>query len=222
MYTCLLLLFFQHPFAVDLENCYFFILEKKQEYMDIQSTSSADAQKAVSVVVPELIRWTAFQDFFETKALEVLYQKNGLKGADFSIGCFQMKPSFIEKLEAYIKRERALAHLRYVVIDDDNVVDQRKKRLKRLKNFKWQLRFAHVYWQVAEHRFQHIKFTSVSHQIHFFATAYNFGFLSSEKEIRAWQPKVLFPFGKKHQGEQAKYGDLAVDFYQKHAKKLPH
>ena len=54
---------------------------------------------AVAVVFPELVRYSALMDFMETTAVKALYQQKGVKGADFSIGRFQMKPSFVEDLE---------------------------------------------------------------------------------------------------------------------------
>ena len=61
---------------------------------------------AVAVVFPELVRYSALMDFMETTAVKALYQQKGVKGADFSIGRFQMKPSFVADLE----RQRPTAY----------------------------------------------------------------------------------------------------------------
>ena len=55
------------------------------------------------IVFPELIRYSLFRDYLETTMLERLYVKEGTSGADFSIGHFQMKPSFAEKIEIAAK-----------------------------------------------------------------------------------------------------------------------
>lgn len=68
------------------------------------NTSYTEGSEALAIVSPELIRWTAFKDFFETTALELLYVKKGKTYADFSIGHFQIKPSFVEQLEAYVSQ----------------------------------------------------------------------------------------------------------------------
>ena len=56
-------------------------------------------ERAVAVVFPELVRYSALRDYMETAAVKALYLQKGVKGADFSIGRFQMKPSFAEDIE---------------------------------------------------------------------------------------------------------------------------
>ena len=55
---------------------------------------------ALAVVFPEIVRYSDLEDLIQIRALKVLYVQYGRKYADFSVGHFQMKPSFIEQLEA--------------------------------------------------------------------------------------------------------------------------
>jgi hypothetical protein len=55
-------------------------------------------KEAVSVVFPELVRYSALQDKIEITLLKALYVNLGEEYANFSIGPFQMKPSFAEKI----------------------------------------------------------------------------------------------------------------------------
>src|SRR5512133_283654 len=57
---------------------------------------------AISVVFPELVRYSALRDKMETTLLKALYVNLGDEYANFSIGHFQIKPSF-----ASIIREEA-------------------------------------------------------------------------------------------------------------------
>lgn len=209
-----------HPFEEDMADAYVFLLKQKTELIRISECSNADRREAIAIVAPELIRWTVFQDFFEIKLQEIKYPKLGEGGYDFSIGHFQMKPSFIEDLEEYIINNKELSHLRYIVINEKRVKSARWKRLARLKDFRWQVRYAHTYWQVAKHRFSMIPFQSSEERVHFFASAYNLGFKSTHQEIRKWQTMSRFPFGKKYTSEQVKYGDLSVEFYLKYSNNL--
>ncbi len=59
-----------------------------------------DARLAEAIVFPELIRYSRWQDEIETAAVNGLYVLQGTSGANFSIGRFQMKPSFAEEVEA--------------------------------------------------------------------------------------------------------------------------
>ena len=54
---------------------------------------------AESVIFPELVRYNFWQDMAEVSAVENGYIPHGTEGCDYSIGRFQMKPSFIEDLE---------------------------------------------------------------------------------------------------------------------------
>ena len=53
---------------------------------------------AIAVVFPEIVRYSAIRDKIEITLLKALYINLGEDYADFSIGQFQMKPSFAEAL----------------------------------------------------------------------------------------------------------------------------
>lgn len=217
-YIICLLPFF-HPFEKDIVAANSILLNKIEDLQKINSSSNVKPQEALSIVFPEMIRWNNFQDLMETKSLELAYVKLGRKGADFSIGHFQMKPSFVEQLEDYISRHQNLKKLNYVLIVEKKQNKARKIRLYRLKNFTWQVRYAHVYWLVANDRFKYMKFKTPEERIHFFASAYNYGFRREDKKIKEWQKLACFPYGSKYKGEQVKYADLSLEFYQKYSHK---
>ena len=54
---------------------------------------------AEAVVHPETERYVRLQDVLETTAVAGTYVVSGSSGFDFSLGPFQMKPSFVEELE---------------------------------------------------------------------------------------------------------------------------
>jgi hypothetical protein len=58
-----------------------------------------DQLLASAIVFPELLRYSKLRDIIETEALKTLYVQYGTQYANFSIGPFQMKPSFAEDLE---------------------------------------------------------------------------------------------------------------------------
>jgi hypothetical protein len=209
--------FNNHPFVKDIQNAADILKQEKTTVLHIKNTSYTEGSEALSIVSPELIRWSAFQDFMETTANEVLYVQKGKEAANFSIGHFQMKPSFVEQLEEYVATHEALATFSYVVIKGKAEKECRRERIERLKQFAWQLRYAHVYWLVAKDKFKHRTFKSPKERIRFFATAYNYGFFRPEIEIETWQNKKAFPFGAQYKGEQVSYADLAIEFYEKYA-----
>lgn len=211
------ILFNSHPFIKDIQNAAEILKQEKVTVLHIKNTSYTEGSEALSIVFPELIRWSAFQDFIETTANEVLYVQKGKEAANFSIGHFQMKPSFVEQLEEYVATHEALTTFNYVVIKGKAEKECRKERIERLKQFAWQLRYAHVYWLVAKDKFKNRTFKSPKERIRLFATAYNYGFFRPESDIEAWQKKKAFPFGAQYNGEQVAYADLAIEFYEKYA-----
>ncbi|NJN33679.1 MAG: hypothetical protein HC817_04910 [Saprospiraceae bacterium] len=165
-----------------------------------------------------MIRWSLFQDFFETETMELAYVQRGAKTADFSIGQFQMKPSFVEKLETVILQDSTLKNwYNYVLINEKTEKECRRVRIRRMQQMAWQLRYAYVYWAVAHRVFKNRPFQTARERVRFFAAAYNYGFWLPEKDIAQWQQKAIFPHGKKYKFEQVAYADLAVEFYEKYA-----
>lgn len=57
------------------------------------------AKALMAIVFPELIRYNTVFDALEINSLRYLYVSEGKDYADFSVGYFQMKPSFAEMVE---------------------------------------------------------------------------------------------------------------------------
>lgn len=162
----------------------------------------------LSIVLPEVIRWNAFQDWIETKADETLCDYE----LDFSIGIFQMKPSFIRQLEKYVD-ENLITSCQFIRIPLTDSPKKAKLRIERMQTVYWQLRYAYAFWIVAEHRFRCLQFKNTEERIGFYAAAYNYGFMKPVEEILQWQNKKLFPYGSKYTEKQESYADFAVAFY---------
>ncbi len=193
-------------------------LKSKQANIAEASTSwNSPTEEVLAIASPELIRHQLFRDFFETQALEVAYVNFGKNVADFSIGYFQMKPSFVEQLEDYLSQNPISS----VSLPSSKTFPQQSKkaerqiRLQRLKDFQWQLQYAHAFYQVVLNRFPELCDWAPQERIAFAASAYNFGFEESATDINAWRCTEAFPYGKKYEGPQATYADLAVSFYEK-------
>ena len=96
-------------FQSDVQRAVETLRTKKKAINQFSNGLSADDNRtALSIVFPEVIRFNSFSDFIETKTLEWVYVDYGAEKADFSIGLFQMKPSFIEKLEEATKSDPSL------------------------------------------------------------------------------------------------------------------
>ena len=101
---------------------------------------------AESVVWPEMERYTRLQDLAETAAVYGTYITTG-GGPDYSIGLFQMKPSFIEDLEKAWMRS-GLARKYELWFDTADNATARRIRITRLMKEEWQVIYVGVFMRL--------------------------------------------------------------------------
>jgi hypothetical protein len=121
---------------------------------------------------------------------------------------------FVGVLKTHLFTEDVKSDVKYLNQEKPTILQIKA----RLKQFAWQLRYAHVFWLIAQDKFKHQTFKTKQERVRFYATAYNYGFLRPETEIDARINKAQFPFDSKYVGEQVPYGDLAVEFFENYAK----
>ena len=140
---------------------------------------------AESVIFPELIRYSLLQDRMETGAVKALYVTCGPGGCDFSIGPFQMKPSFVEDLEKRWMRS-GLARRYNLFFDTKDSENARKVRISRMEKEEWQCIYLAVFLKMlyldygsvnkqGEHTQDGIDTLPLREQVRLAATAYNRG-----------------------------------------------
>lgn len=190
-------------------------IERNGTYFEMLSeTFNTDQRFLKSIIFPELIRYSYFSDLFETGALEWLYVSGGSKAADFSIGHFQMKPSFVEALEGYVSSVEPLREEYGFIVLNGSGSSFRKIRMLRLKQFFWQMIYLACFTDAIAYRFASEKFASEEERLRFYCSAYNSGFLSDAQRIRERSVLRSFPYGPKFpDSQQFVYSDLAVDYF---------
>ncbi len=168
-----------------------------------------------AIVYPELLRYNYIQDFIETSGLELIYMRYGAKTADFSIGHFQMKPSFAEHIEKYIENNAAdfQQYKKLIIAQKAKPVLQRKLRLTRLKQMDWQLTYLHAFIAICDHKFHFLKFNSNKDKLRFYAACYNIGFHKKYQNILQNEDSNTFPHGPKYLGTQFCYASIACSYY---------
>lgn len=223
IFSFLLFLRFVHPdyqqiFDQDYRKATALINEMNVDFYETACLYNINNQHLKAIVFPEMIRYSSISDFFETKALEILYKVKGSSYADFSIGYFQMKPSFVEQLEKQILKDHRLKMVfpELVTYDTDHEPDQRKIRLKRLKSEKWQLKYLCAFYRIFENRHAScLSSLSEEYKLKMFATAYNSGFGLSWETLDALLRRSFFPYGIEVAEEiQYNYAAIAHYYYQ--------
>jgi hypothetical protein len=212
------------PFQGDVKRAVETLRTKKKLINQFANGLSTDENRsALSVVFPEVIRFNSFSDFIETKTLEWVYVDYGAEKADFSVGLFQMKPSFIEKLEEATKSDPSLFRPFADVLNYPSTLSAmeiRKTRVARMQNFETQIAYAQVFLLVCNTKFKEECFVNNPEKIKFFAAAYNFGFDKDVNDIKKWTTKKAFPYGVNYKGKQMIYSEVSADFYAKYAREF--
>lgn len=194
-------------------------MEKRINYL------GGDFVLCASIVFPEIIRYSLLKDQMETVALQVFYTKLGNRYANFSIGTFQMKPSFVERLEEEIIGFEKLNKFHFISKYPVNINKEKERnlRLKRLRDLEWQTTYLVCFVKLLEtihhNNYDEINLTVAKDKIAFFSTAYNTGFWYDVDKILKYQEFDLFPLGNKAEGNQLNYSDISYYFHQNYMSK---
>lgn len=168
---------------------------------------------AISIVFPELVRYSALSDKMEITLLKALYVNLGDDYTNFSIGVFQMKPSFAEMI-----REQAPAVLgrrpeitfKYKS-DFDDIKDFRKSIIADLEDPKTQINYLIAFIKICEKDFKTNR-KDEQERIKFLATAYNYGFDKTDIDIESKIDKKFFNT-KMLKTENYSYADVSLFWY---------
>ena len=168
---------------------------------------------AIAVVFPELVRYSAIRDKMEITLLKTLYRNLGEDYADFSVGVFQVKPSFAEKIrnmapEVPGKKTKNLFKKRSFYKSDH---DYRAAIINDLENPKSEFIYIIAFFEICEGLFPGDQSDEES-RIKFLATAYNTGFWKSKEEIIGMEDKRFFNT-KLFKTENYSYADVALFWY---------
>jgi hypothetical protein len=171
---------------------------------------------AISIIFPELVRYSALRDKMEITLLKALYVNLGEDYANFSIGQFQMKPSFAEKIRQ--KASSVLGHLSGIefknVSDFDDIKDFRKSIVSDLEDPKSQINYLIAFIKICQKNFNACWKDEPS-EVKFLATAYNFGFDKQDVEIKSMIDKKFFNT-KLIKTENYSYADVSIFWYKQY------
>ena len=171
---------------------------------------------ALAVVFPEIIRFRSLEDKIQVRALKVLYVQYGRKYANFSVGHFQMKPTFAEQIERDYNRlfsaaEKAAAEIASFDAGDSSRL--RKERVVRLDDLGWQARYLRLFMIVMDKLYGNRTFADDLEKLRFYATAYNAGYSQGEKAIRKMMGIRRFHVQPLFAKNRYNYADVSVFYF---------
>lgn len=206
---------YEQIFPEGYDDALFFLEQHSREIN--QALDTEEQHILIPVIFPELMRHSLLMDFFQERAMEIIYVNYGKEKADFSIGEMQMKPSFAEAIEKYVSEHpdmfQDFAYMNLSSLSNDKAI--RKERIKRLKSFYWQLHYLKAFYKIMEVRFDDVKWNGARKKIKIFATAYNHDFKADISTLEKWSARSLFPYGADSDREQYAYSKISLYFYSK-------
>lgn len=178
---------------------------------------NADARFMQSIVFPEVMRYSSIKDGVEAESLRTLYVQFGKEYANFSIGQFQMKPSFAEEVEtksAQLLPESILKELQlqYALSDAQTI---REQRVERLQDTDWQMVYLTAFIAICNKSYSDKKFSSPTEKLQWYATVYNAGFNKTDAFISKKIEQDNFYLSQQMPGKKFKYAAIAGWYYTK-------
>lgn len=150
-----------------------------------------DAAVCEAIIFPEQLRFSRLQNRLEQAALHGLYVVGGKERADFSIGRFQMKPSFVEQVEqAWM--QHSMRHQYRLYFDTSDSREQRKRRLERMSDERWQCVYLSLFVKLVEERIPELTTMPDAERVCLLATAYNTNFTASLADLQATKQRMTF------------------------------
>lgn len=170
---------------------------------------------AISVIFPELVRYSALRDKMETTLLKALYVNLGDEYANFSIGRFQIKPSFA----SFIRTESRGALGRRSDIsfrqpgDFDDISNFRKSIVADLEDPRIQFNYVVAFFRLCEKKYKTGRMSD-EEKVKFLSTAYNYGIDRSAGEIESMIDKRFFSTQIIRSSRYC-YSDISLYWYRK-------
>jgi hypothetical protein len=173
---------------------------------------------ALAVVFPEVIRFSALEDAIQVRGLKVLYVQYGRAYMNFSVGRFQMKPSFAELLESDYQRlfsDGEKAAVGIPAFERGDTPELREKRVLRLDDLIGQVRYLRLFMLVMGKRYGQVAFGGVEDRLRFYATAFNAGYASGEPALRRKMTIRLFHTALLFPKTTYNYADVALFYFRR-------
>lgn len=180
-----------------------------------------DYEICSSIIFPELIRFSVVRDKMESLILMTFYTLHGTKFSDYSVGLFQMKPSFIEALEEDAQEYDDLRKFSFIweYPKGLNPREVREMRIERMLNLTWQIDYLICFIKLLDEihgaNEQYFSLQNKKEIIAFYASSYNSGYWHDLNKIKRYQNIKLYPHGKNWYDKQYNYSDVSIYYYEK-------
>ena len=157
--------------------------------------SGLPSKELRAIIFPELVRYNLVFDAIQVESLKYLYVSEGKNYADFSVGYFQMKPSFAEMVEKdavkILPSDLCTSNIAQWAKAGDNAIS-RRERVSRITDIDGQLVYLCTFYKICQQKFSGHLFVSPADRVRFFATCYNAGYNKTEAGIMDYETRKHF------------------------------
>ncbi|POY39315.1 hypothetical protein C3K47_02115 [Solitalea longa] len=211
---------YEQEFKADYQKAFTYLTENKW-IADSLAKYHVPVNFALSIVFPELVRYSAIRDQMEIGGLKILYVSFGNDYADFSIGRFQMKPSFAEQISNDL-RSLQLPYKFSILIRNHSISEenQRKAIVANLESIQKQVLYLTAFYQLCEQRFKSVSWKSEEEKLRFYATAYNCGYKKPLAYIQQMQNQSYYDISISGLGKKYKYADISTYYFKSQSKSI--
>lgn len=197
-----------------------FIAGNEQWMRPLLKKYDIDFREAMAVVFPELVRYSALRDKMEITLLKALYINLGDEYADFSVGRFQMKPSFAVQMRDFTLTPHGR---KYRNLAGNNAADKgsreyRASVISDMEDVRRQFGYLIIFIKACEETHKPLPSESAG-RVSFIASAYNTGFRKSAEEIYSMAERKFFTTHLSGPPYYS-YSDISLFWYRESAKKL--
>jgi len=204
-------------FGGDWEKAEAFVAENETWMKQLSGKHDVSYPQAIAVVFPELVRYSALRDKMEITLLKTLYINLGEEYADFSIGQFQMKPSFAESIHKNVPLLKGkLRNLFRVKTGNSDLREFRSSIVNDLEEPESQFFYLIAFLKICEAVYP-LEEMDEHLRLKFLATAYNYSFLKSFDEVNKMTDKKFF-YAKLVSAESYSYSDISAFWYENYRK----
>jgi len=202
---------FKEKFFDDFHKTILFYKINQPHFQRIADDTGLKPSFIFSIVAPEITQFNMLVNTIQVSTLKVLYVEKGADYSNFSIGLFQMKPSFVEALEDEVKNFPTLKEkFANVPISSNDFRNNRVERIKRMTSMEWQFKYLQLFCEIMKIRYVGKAYRTVNEQLRFVSTAYNTGFQKPENEIVRMQKVKCFPLMST---TKYNYSEVALAFF---------
>jgi hypothetical protein len=199
-------------FGKDWNKAEQFLSENEAWMKQMASRYRISYPLVVAVIFPELVRYSAIRDKIEITLLKTLYINLGSEYSDFSIGPFQMKPSFAEFICSKAETLRAEPGNWFRRrVHKENTWEFRKSIVMDLENADTQFLYLAAFIKICERNYN-LEESDETEKVKILSSAYNCGPDKSLEKVKEMADRKFFNT-KLYKTENYSYSDVSLYWY---------